>query len=699
MSEALNQRIRDLEYRNKVLESATQQWDHQQKVYLESHSRLQQSESVLNEIKTRMERALTAGDLAWWDWEYKTGAIYFNPERGRLLGYSIEELPKNFNEVIKGIHPDDHDEAVRRIRMHIEGETEYYEAEYRLQAKSGTWKWFYDRGKVVEKDIMGNPVLISGVLIDVNDRKMAEKELTEARDLADAASKAKSLFLANMSHEIYTPLAGVVGMADILKQSDLSLEQREYIDIIVNSASNLMSVLNDIMEFIKVENKKIELTTTALAITQLMQDVVNGILERCTEKGLELLTYVDTQIPDHVMGDPRRLRQLLQIFVNNALKFTDEGRIIIAVEFAGWDRETIRIRFRLTDTGIGIPADELGRLFHSFTRVNTKVGKYGGSGLGLAIAKHLVELMNGEITVESKEGVGSTFAFTVEFDRLVEQESFLDSSTFQGKRFLLVDPDPVRRTIIKDYLLVWDCEVEERDSVPEASELLNHQIIAQRPFDLTIIEYSALEGSSDLFVRQFQESVWIQSPHILVTSRNTGIPSEVIKKSGFTAVLFRPFLPEQLLDALQSHMPGDKTSFRVLGDSHFQEVTGSARKVLRILLVEDNLINQRVALVTLKKLGHDTTLAENGQQAVELYEPGKFDLILMDILMPKMDGLEATRKIREIEEEHQSESVHICAITANIHQEDEDACYDAGMNSYITKPFKLEELNAVLSQV
>jgi len=644
MSEELHQRIKELENRNRILTSATEQWNHLQKIYLESHGKLQESESFLKDIKTRMERALTAADMAWWDWEYKTGAIYFNPERARLLGYTEGELPKNFNEAIQRIYPVDHDEAVRRIRMHIAGETEFYEAEYRLQSKSGEWKWFYDRGKVIEKDIMGDPITISGVLIDINERKVAEKELTEARNLADASSKAKSLFLSNMSHEIYTPMAGVVGMADILKQSGLVKEQLEYIDIIVNSASNLMSVLNDIMEFIKVENRKIKLSISPLAITQLMQEIESGTLEKCKEKGLELLTYIDTQIPDHVMGDPRRLRQLLQIFVNNAVKFTDEGRVIIAIEFAGWDEEIIRIRFRVTDTGIGIPEHELKNLFHSFTRVNTKEGKYGGSGLGLAIAKHLVELMNGEIAVESKEAAGSTFTFTVEFDRLVEQETHLDVSMLQGRRILLVDQDQVRRTILKNYLLIWDCEIEERDSIPEALELLKHKLQAGKPIDLTVIEYDSLNTSADLVSELFNKRDWLQFPRILIASKDMELPSELIKQSGFQVVLLRPFLPGQLAEAMQMAIPGEKSNFRIIGDSQFQEVSGSARKVLKILLVEDNLINQKVALVTLKKLGHETTLAENGLEAVNLFEPGKFDLILMDILMPEMNGLDAAQK-------------------------------------------------------
>lgn len=248
MSHDTDQQVRELENRIKILSAATGQWERVQKMLLDSRECLQESENLLRGINERMERAFSAGDLAWWDWEFKSGIVYYNPERARLLGFSDEELPKNFNEATGQIHPEDHDEVIARIQNHLDGKTEFYEAEYRLCTKAGEWKWFYDRGKVVTRDVMGEPALVSGVLIDINKRKLAEKELSEARDRADASSRAKSLFLANMSHEIYTPLAGVVGMADILKQSELTDEQREYIDIIVNSASNLMSVLNDIMK-------------------------------------------------------------------------------------------------------------------------------------------------------------------------------------------------------------------------------------------------------------------------------------------------------------------------------------------------------------------------------------------------------------------------------------------------------------------
>lgn len=699
MSEELDNRITELESENRILKSATMQWDHVQKTLLESYEKMRESEGLLRQLRERMERALTSGDLAWWDWEYQTGMLRYNPERARLLGCSPEELPKNFPEFAAQIHSEDHDEVVRMIRRVIDGEIPGYEAEYRLQTKSGEWRWFYDRGKVAERDILGNPVLISGVLIDVHERKLAELALSRARDLADAASRAKSIFLANMSHEIYTPMAGVVGMADILNQSELTQEQREYLDIIVHSASNLMSILNDIMEFIKVENRKIELVSVPVSISQLIREITDHYLEKCRQKNLELLTYFDPRIPDHVLGDPKRLLQVLKIFLSNAVKFTDEGRIILSTEFVEWNEHSIRIRFRISDTGIGIPVHEAGKLFQSFMRISTKIGKYGGSGLGLVIADHLVKLMNGSVSVESEEGKGSTFLVLVELDRLTEQETCPDPGVIRGKRILLIDPDPVRRSILNTYFLLWDCEVDEKESISDGLESAKQHIGIRNPFDLIFMDFSVF-GTGTVTWEEFpQESAWLQSFRILVAPSGDESHEGRARNAGFHALIREPFLPRQMIELLQLLLQGKDVPFTVSGELHTQEPAVSEKKLLQVLLAEDNLINQKVALVTLNKLGHQTHLAETGIQAVELFRQNKYDLILMDIFMPEMDGLEATRIIRRMEEERGSEPVHICAITANVHKEDEDKCYEAGMNSYITKPFRLAELSTVLSKV
>jgi len=304
MSDELKVKMEQLEHENKVVRLAAQQWEHLQQVYRQSIERLQLVERELSFSQERMSRALFGGDLAWWDWDYNTGQIFFNENRARLLGYKVNELPQTYGEIVRMIHPDDYESTMAKLQLHLSGAQPNYEAEFRLQSKSGEWRWFFDKGKIVEKDILGKPVRIAGVLIDIHDRKNIENELIVARDTAVAESRAKSNFLASMSHEIYTPMAGVIGMADILKQSKLSQEQEEYLNVIVKSANNLMSILNDIIEFSKLESGKMEFHEKPFSIHQVVEEVTGSFAEKAQEKGIEILSFQDPNIPVEVVGDP-----------------------------------------------------------------------------------------------------------------------------------------------------------------------------------------------------------------------------------------------------------------------------------------------------------------------------------------------------------------------------------------------------------
>jgi PAS domain S-box-containing protein len=271
MTEDLVKKIKELEKENKLLRLASQQWEHLQKVYSESNERLQELERELSASHERTELALFGGDLAWWDWNYKTGKVHYNENRARMLGYDVEELPQTFGDITRMIHPDDYEITMAHLESHLTGKNPNYEAEFRLKTKTGEWKWFFDKGKVVETDIFGKPLRLAGVLIDIDARKNIENELIVAVDRANADSHAKSHFLASMSHEIYTPMAGVIGMADILKQSKLNQEQEEYLNVIVKSATNLMSILNDIIEYSKLESGKLEFHEKPFSVHQVVE--------------------------------------------------------------------------------------------------------------------------------------------------------------------------------------------------------------------------------------------------------------------------------------------------------------------------------------------------------------------------------------------------------------------------------------------
>jgi PAS domain S-box-containing protein len=702
MSESLQKKIIALEKENKILKSASLQWEQIQRLYQESNEKLRQIERSLSELNERMELALTAGNLAWWDWEYKTGRIYFNENRARLLGYTMEELPHTFGDIFRMVHQDDADLMMKRIRQHIAGDHPTYEAEFRIRMKSGEWKWFMDKGKVVETDILGSPIRISGMLIDINERKKAELELVVARDQADAASRAKSLFLANMSHEIRTPMSGVLGMAEILQQSKLTDEQKEYLDVIVTSANNLMTILNDILDFSKIEAGKIELEKIPFSVHKVVEEVSDLLVVNAQEKRIHLLTFVDPNIPSVINGDPVRLRQVLLNISNNAIKFTEKGEVVITAEFVQWDDRSVKIIFRVKDTGIGISEAGIRKLFQSFSQVDaSSTRKFGGAGLGLAISKRLVSQMKGEFSVESRLGTGSTFSFSAIFGRIPEEEipdTFMDM--VRGLKVLIVDDHESNRLVFRKYLERWDCESEEAESAAEALSLMKDKMVIKKPYDLVLVDFQMPDMDGIQLARKVQEEPDLRKYRMILLSSMTDLLTrKEILDAGFRGSLNKPIKLDQLRRCIAGVISKGKTREDAAAEQ-VPAVEERSQKKLRILLAEDNLINQKVALVTLNRLGHQTDVAENGKIAVDLFEKNRYDLVLMDIYMPEMDGLDATTRIRSMEKSDPSRKpVYICAITANSMKEDEEKCYKAGMNNYISKPFHLDELERVLKQL
>jgi len=702
MSEELQRRIEELVKENKILKSATRQWENIQRLYQESNDKLLQIERRLSEANERMELALNAGNLAWWDWDYKTGKVFFSENRARLLGYTLEESPHAFREITKMIHPDDYDLTMKKIRLHIAGDRPYYEAEFRMKTKSGEWKWFYDKGKVVETDILGSPVRLSGVLIDIQERKRAELDLIVARDQADAASRAKSLFLASMSHEIRTPMAGVLGMAEILLQTQLSNEQREYLEVIVTSANNLMTILNDILDFSKIEAGKIELEKIPFSLQKVVEEVSDLLVVNAQEKRIHLLTYIDPNIPAMLMGDPVRLRQVLLNLSNNAIKFTDKGEVIITAEFLEWDERIVKAVFKVKDTGIGINDEGIRKLFQSFSQIDSSsTRKFSGSGLGLAISKRLVDKMKGEFTVESKVGVGSTFSFSAVFERIPKEE-MTDSFTdlVRGMKVLIVDDHESNRFVFRKYLEQWECDSEEAENASQALSMMQDKVRIKKPYDLVLVDFQMPDMDGMELAKTLAKDPNLKKHRLILLSSMTNMlnRNEIID-AGFQGSLNKPVKLDQLKRVIAEVMKNKEDKGYFEEDPRIRILKKQERK-LNILLAEDNLINQKVALVTLNKLGHHTDLAVNGKVAVELFEKNKYDLILMDIYMPEMDGLDATIEIRNREKADTSRNpVYICAITANSMKEDEERCYKSGMNNYISKPFHLEELTNILNNL
>lgn len=696
-------RIRELEAENKKMRMAMEHWDHLERNYRRANEELQQWYTRLTRLNEKTNLALSGGDLAWWEWDYRTGKVHYNENRAKLLGFAPDELPDNYNGITSMIHPGDYQSTMSRLQKHLDGESPNYEAEFRLQTKTGEWRWFYDRGKIVETDILGKPVRLSGVIIDIHERKSIENLLIIARDKAVTDSRAKSNFLASMSHEIYTPLAGVIGMAEILKQSRLTKEQEEYLDVIVSSAGNLMSILNDILEFSKIESGNVELKEKPFSIHQLVEEITTSCLCRAGEKQIRVFSFQDPQIPAEVIGDPVRMRQILRILTDNALKFTDAGQIGIEVHFVEWDHETVKVRFVVSDTGIGISAEGISTMFGSFTRLDTPQSKkYGGGGLGLAIAKRLIDRMNGSIHVESEPGKGSTFSVEILFDRYKDTEmSDTMKLIIKGMRGLLVDTDQGRRSLMAAFLDRWEAETDQAVSTGEALKMINHQSEINKPYNFIIIEHELDGGNGMDFASSLRHDPAGQKSILILTAdRRYEFTGSELHNAGVDTIIPQPLLLSRLRSRLKSALTLARREDRGEGESDDFLPADLQKRSLRILLTEDNLINQKVALVILEKIGYSADLAENGAEAVERAKETGYDLVLMDIQMPVMDGFEATRQIRELESRHPGRvPAHICAITANRSREDEERCFEAGMNSYITKPFRLEEITRVLSHI
>jgi len=514
-------------------------------------------------------------------------------------------------------------------------------------------------------------------------------ELTVARDAAEAGVKVKSEFLANMSHEIRTPMNAIIGMAHLVLKTEMTPKQRDYIAKILQSGQHLLGVINDILDFSKVEAGKLEIESTELRLDVLLQNVTNLIVGKTTAKGLELIVKVDPDVPNDLVGDPLRLAQILTNYANNAVKFTDEGEIAIEVEQVENAEHEVLLRFLVRDTGIGLSEAQKGKLFESFSQADTSTTrKYGGTGLGLAISKRLAELMGGGVGVDSELGAGSTFWFTARLGKGQPRRRLLPQPDLRGRRMLVVDDNENARLVLLDLLEAMTFKPEGVDSAKAAMPALKAAAAAGRPFDVVLLDWMMPGMDGVQAAQAIRQLELVPPPHmIMVTAYGREDVMAHAEAVGIESVLIKPVTSSILFDSLMQVLGGepaeDVASRAKAEPAEEKKVQGE----VRILLVEDNDLNQQVASELLEDAGAAVDIAENGEVAVHMAQAGRYDLVFMDMQMPVMDGVTATREIRRL-----GLTLPIIAMTANAMQADRDKCAAAGMNDYIAKPIDPDAL-------
>jgi len=661
---------------------------------LETQSRLRDSESEYRHLVERASDGIALVEDA--------RLRFVNPRMAEIVGLEVSDIASQpFTDFV---HPEERPrlQAYYRGRMQDEDVPETYET--RLQHVDGRDVFVeVNARKTTHEGRTGDLVMVR----DITERKRVESAIVAARESAEAANRAKSQFLTNMSHEIRTPMHGVLGMADLLLSTNLDSKQKRFVDTILGSANNLLQLINEILDFSKIESGRVNLASLEFDLRSLVEETVEGLSEEAYRKGLDMACWIEPDVPRSVLGDPHRLRQVLLNLIGNAVKFTDEGEVVVTVTRAARASAGNLIEFEIRDTGIGIPPDQRHQIFEDFTQGDgTSAREHGGSGLGLAISRRLGQLMGGSIDMAEASDRGSIFRFSARLGEAADgPESSIDTWLLDSVRILVADPSPTWQKILRRHLQSRGASVEHVDTGSKALHAIETAAAADQPFHLLMVEQRLPDGSAEALAKWIRQDLGQTELQLIALAPwFQASDAERFSDSGLAGCLAKPVAEVELEDVVLRALGRQRAEDRHSAASASCS-TGTARFSGRVLLAEDNLVNQQVAVEMLRSMGFEVTLAEDGLGALDAASRGEFDLILMDCQMPKMDGYESTRAIRREEVESQGElppeelrRVPIIALTANATKEARGQCLEAGMDDYLAKPFDQAQLSAVVAQ-
>ncbi|MBT7950974.1 MAG: PAS domain S-box protein, partial [Gammaproteobacteria bacterium] len=666
---------------------------------------IKELQKKIQESEERFTLAMEAANVGMWDTYLPSKESVYNDQYFRMLGYESKDFEKDIKTFFSLIHPDDAQRLTTVAEKMAAGEVDIIEEEFRMNASSGETRTILTSGKTVSKYEDGSPARLTGVHMDITERKLMEEEVRKAKEAAEAAAQAKASFLAAMSHEIRTPMNGVIGMVDLLRQTEMDNDQKRMLQTINNSGQSLLTIINDILDFSKIEAGKMDLENIPFSLSEVVEGSAQTIAPNAERKGIRLITYVDPDLPQFVAGDPVRIRQILINLGGNAIKFTEEGEVVIRAErMDNKGNDNISVRFSVIDQGIGISEEAQEKLFEAFSQAETSTTRrFGGTGLGLTICKKLTEMMKGDLGVKSQLGEGSEFYVSLSFktsDKVVEHESVRD---LKGLRVLLVVDNQAEQSILKRYLEFWHAEIETSTDLTSCIKTCKSTAKAGKPIDVVVIgpQWSRDEQFS-LRDKANKQKALASTKFVSLLTGNR--QRARLDSPESVCVDVNPLRRAAFLSAVSI------AAGRASPEVHYEEAVEDLKTTAKaptveearalgtlILVAEDNPTNRDVIGRQLNLLGYAFEMADDGKLALEAWRNNEYAILLTDCHMPNMDGFELTDAIRQ-HEKGQDKRSPIVAITANALEGEAERCLAAGMDDYMSKPIDMKILRAKLRQ-